>query len=88
MTLVSPDMGGIRRIKILSEMLGGMPFAVVEKNRDLASGKVSASKIEGATNTDNIIELIRVLGNTLLFKVWIKSFFILFPVTSDNWSKL
>ena len=29
--LVSPDMGGIRRIKILSEMLGGMPFAVIEK---------------------------------------------------------
>ena len=45
--LVSPDMGGIRRIKMLSKMLGGMPFAVIQKNRDLASGKISAEKVEG-----------------------------------------
>ncbi|HET9946794.1 MAG TPA: ribose-phosphate pyrophosphokinase [Patescibacteria group bacterium] len=38
--LVSPDMGGIRRIKALSEMLGGMSFAAIEKNRDLESGVV------------------------------------------------
>lgn len=44
--LVSPDMGGIRRIKILSVVLN-MPFAVIEKNRDLDSGKISANRIEG-----------------------------------------
>jgi ribose-phosphate pyrophosphokinase len=46
--LVSPDMGGIRRIKILSELLGGMPFAAIEKQRDLSTGRVEALGIEGA----------------------------------------
>lgn len=46
-TLISPDMGGIRRIKILSEMLDNMPYAIIEKNRDLATGKVTADKIQG-----------------------------------------
>ena len=54
-TLVSPDMGGIRRIKILSKMLGNMPYAVIEKNRDLNSGKVSADKIQGQVGKKAII---------------------------------
>jgi len=54
-TIVSPDMGGIRRIKILSEMLGNMPFAVIEKNRDLATGAVSASKIQGEVKKNVVI---------------------------------
>jgi len=54
-TLVSPDMGGIRRIKILSEMLGNMPYAVIEKNRDLATGKVTADKIQGKIGKRAII---------------------------------
>lgn len=45
--LVSPDRGGIRRIKLLSEMLDNMPYAIIEKNRDLASGYVTAGSIEG-----------------------------------------
>jgi len=45
--IVSPDMGGIRRIRILSELLGNMPYAMVEKNRDLASGNVTADVIQG-----------------------------------------
>lgn len=53
--LVTPDMGGIRRIKILSEMLGGMPFAVIEKNRDLVTGTVSAEKITGKISKKAII---------------------------------
>ena len=53
--LVSPDMGGIRRIKMLSKMLGGMPFAVIQKNRDLASGKISAEKVEGTVGKRAII---------------------------------
>ncbi len=40
--LVSPDMGGIARIKKLSELLGGMPWAAIEKDRDLKSGNVSS----------------------------------------------
>lgn len=54
-TLISPDMGGIRRIKLISEMLGNMPFAVIEKNRDLATGKVSADKIQGEIHKNVII---------------------------------
>ncbi|MCL6096852.1 MAG: ribose-phosphate pyrophosphokinase [Patescibacteria group bacterium] len=45
--LVSPDMGGIRRIKMLSEKLDNMSYATVEKNRDLATGDISDSSMEG-----------------------------------------
>lgn len=46
--LVSPDMGGIRRIKILSELLDNTPWETIEKNRDLVTGSVTADKIEGS----------------------------------------
>ncbi|PIR80417.1 MAG: ribose-phosphate pyrophosphokinase [Candidatus Levybacteria bacterium CG10_big_fil_rev_8_21_14_0_10_35_13] len=45
--LVSPDMGGIRRIKQVSEMLGNISFATIEKNRDLSSGEISNSGLNG-----------------------------------------
>lgn len=45
--LVSPDMGGIRRIKLLSSMLDNMPYATIEKNRDLLTGEVSVTGSEG-----------------------------------------
>lgn len=45
--LVSPDRGGIRRIKIISELLGNMKYAVAEKNRDLDTGSVEVVQIEG-----------------------------------------
>jgi len=54
-TLISPDMGGIRRIKILSEMLDDMPYAVIEKNRDLTTGGVTADKIQGSVCKTAII---------------------------------
>lgn len=44
--LISPDMGGIRRIKQLSEMLSGMQYGSIVKNRDLATGEVSAEEIQ------------------------------------------
>lgn len=44
--LISPDMGGIRRIKILSELLGNMPFAAVVKDRDLSSGDIVSNKFD------------------------------------------
>ena len=53
--LVSPDMGGIRRIKILSQMLNNMPYAVIEKNRDLATGRVTMSGIDGKVKENAII---------------------------------
>ena len=44
---MSPDMGGIRRIKEVAEMLGNLPFATVEKNRDLANGVINDSGLDG-----------------------------------------
>ena len=49
--LISPDMGGIRRIKQLSEMLSQMPYAAIVKNRDLATGEVSAEQIQDEKGT-------------------------------------
>lgn len=46
-SLVTPDKGGIRRIKILSELLDNMPYASIEKNRDLETGELSAEEIDG-----------------------------------------
>lgn len=43
--LISPDMGGIRRIRMLSELLGGMPYAATEKNRDLETGALEETKL-------------------------------------------
>lgn len=45
--LVSPDMGGVRRVKQLCEMLSGMPYASIVKNRNLATGKLTAERVEG-----------------------------------------
>ena len=45
--IVSPDMGGLRRMEQLSEMLGGLSFVSIEKERDYDSGKLSVSKVHG-----------------------------------------
>jgi len=54
-TLVSPDMGGIRRIKLLSKLLGDAPYVIIEKNRDLGTGRVTANKIQGILSKKAII---------------------------------
>ncbi|MDO8657453.1 MAG: ribose-phosphate pyrophosphokinase [Candidatus Levybacteria bacterium] len=53
--LVSPDMGGIRRIKILSSLLNNMPYATIEKERDLSTGEVSVSGSKGLDGYDKAI---------------------------------
>lgn len=45
--LVSPDMGGIRRIEIIARLLSEMPYATIVKNRDLATGVVEAASVNG-----------------------------------------
>ena len=40
-------MGGIRRIKEMSKNLGGVSFATVVKNRDLNTGNINNSGLEG-----------------------------------------
>lgn len=44
--LVSPDMGGIRRIKQFSKLLRDIPYATILKERDLATGSVFATSLE------------------------------------------
>ena len=53
--LVSPDKGGVRRIKKLSESLDNMSYAVVGKERDLATGAITALSIEGVLRKRAII---------------------------------
>ena len=45
--LVTPDMGGIRRIKIISELLADMSYVTIQKERDLATGSIGISQMDG-----------------------------------------
>ena len=67
--LVSPDMGGIARIKKLSELLGNMPYAAVEKNRDLETGGLEVSTLgEGSVGGKKrgiIVDDMIASGNTI-----------------------
>lgn len=45
--LASPDMGGLRRISKMSELLDGMPWVATVKDRDLNTGEIVMSGIEG-----------------------------------------
>lgn len=45
-SIVSPDMGGIRRVKQLSEMIKGSAYAAINKDRDLATGELTGSRVE------------------------------------------
>jgi len=58
--LISPDMGGIRRIKILSSYLSDMPYATIYKNRNLLTGEVNAVDIEGLPNKHSYTKAIIV----------------------------
>lgn len=91
--LVSPDMGGGRRIKILSELLGNQAYASIEKNRDLSSGRVSADIIYGSLAKRAIIvdDMISSGGTIatatkLLLKNGVEEVFVFatHPVFSEN----
>lgn len=68
--LVSPDMGGIGRIKRLSELLDNMPFVSIEKNRDLATGAVTVEGIEDGQIKDKkraiLVDDMISSGNTIV----------------------
>src|SRR3990167_320111 len=52
-TIVSPDMGGIRRLKILDELLGGgVNQVVINKDRNYESGEVRVAEYEGKTQAN------------------------------------
>lgn len=45
--LASPDMGGLRRIGKMSDLLDGMPWIATVKDRDLATGSIEINTIDG-----------------------------------------
>lgn len=65
--IVSPDMGGLRRMKQLSKMVDDMPFASVEKERNYDNGKISAKEIHGEIKkTCFVIDDIISSGRTIV----------------------
>lgn len=49
--LVSPDMGGLRGISKLSALLNDMPWVAIVKKRNLETGDIKMTGIEGDTST-------------------------------------
>ena len=45
--LVSPDMGGLRRIEQMSELLEKMPWIATVKDRDLKTGEITINHFDG-----------------------------------------
>jgi len=67
LVLVSPDMGGIARIKKISEELGGVPYVTVEKDRDLVTGDIKSLKFTGGVKkTAVIVDDVISTGKTLI----------------------
>lgn len=52
--IVSPDLGGTRRAEQLSELLDGLPWISLTKNRDLKTGEVSIIGFEGSSSSVNL----------------------------------
>lgn len=67
LVLVSPDMGGIARIKKLSELTGNLPFVSIVKNRDLDTGDIESAEINGEVKKRAIIvDDVASTGKTLI----------------------
>jgi len=65
--LVSPDMGGIRRIELISQMLRDMPYATIDKNRDVTTGKIDMTSVTGeVTHRALIVDDMISSGGTIV----------------------
>lgn len=65
--IVSPDMGGLRRMEQLSRMLGDLPFTSIEKDRDYETGDIKASGIHGdVKKTCFVVDDIISSGRTIV----------------------
>lgn len=65
--LVSPDMGGIRRIELISKMLGSAPYVTIVKNRDLYTGDIESGELKGEVKkTAIIVDDVISTGSTLI----------------------
>jgi ribose-phosphate pyrophosphokinase len=52
--LVSPDMGGLRRIEQMSVMLDGLPWIATVKDRDLRTGDITIKQFDGPLNPSDL----------------------------------
>jgi ribose-phosphate pyrophosphokinase len=60
-------MGGLRRMEQLSDMVGGLPFTSIEKDRDYATGDIKAAGVHGdIKKTCFIIDDIISSGRTIV----------------------
>lgn len=65
--IVSPDMGGLRRMEQLSKMVGDLPYTSIEKDRDYETGEIKASGIHGdVRKTCFIVDDIISSGRTIV----------------------
>lgn len=65
--IVSPDMGGLRRMEQMSHLLDGLPYVSIEKERDYENGSISASAVHGQIKkTCFIIDDIISSGRTIV----------------------
>ena len=69
-SIVSPDMGGIRRLDLLSEELGGVNKVIINKDRDLETGSITVRISEGEIKgTCFIVDDIISTGKTIVDSV-------------------
>lgn len=81
--LVSPDMGGIARIKKISELCGNLPYVSIVKDRDLVTGNIESTTINGEVKKtaiivddvistgDTIVEAVKLLENNGVKDVYV-----------------
>lgn len=95
--IVSPDMGGLRRMEQLSDILGNVSFTSIEKDRDYETGEIKASGIHGEVKetcfvVDDIISSGRTIVQAVdkLSDLGAKSIYVFatHPVFSENAVKI
>lgn len=52
--LISPDLGGTRRVEQLSKLLNDLPWTALNKKRDLKTGEITINGFEGSFNPTNL----------------------------------
>lgn len=96
-TIVSPDMGGIRRLKLLSELLGGVNQVVINKDRNYGSGEIRVAEYKGKikgkcfivddiiSTGKTVVQAINTLDQNGAESIYV---FATHPVFSENANKL
>ncbi|MBP6913373.1 MAG: ribose-phosphate pyrophosphokinase [Candidatus Levybacteria bacterium] len=68
--LVTPDMGGIRRIELLKNLIGSIDYVSVEKDRDIVTGEISVARVTGEVkDTCFIVDDMISSGGTIIQSV-------------------